>query len=249
MPLLPRLPTRTSPPHTVAVATLVLGCATGLVLLGIAVAGDKILQADLDVALWVQRIDLPAWDQLLDLGELITGFPVGFLIWAGLVAGFAALRRHPEALLMLVTQGIWLPKTVVKAAVASPRPPEDLLAVTDFGGGFGFPSGHMSGGFAVYGMLAIIAFISLGPGRRRFIPPAIIAPLLIIAAFDRVASGAHWPSDVLGSLLLAGVWLTTLTLLYLRLRHRGIPLPARRRAIPPAATPPPTKSASPDRPR
>ena len=103
---------------------------------------------------------------------------------------------------MSIAPAIWLPKEIVKRIVASPRPTDDLVTVTDFGGGFGFPSGHMTGAVAVFGILAIILFVRMGPGRARQIWPAALAALLILASFDRVTSGAHWPTDVLGSLLL-----------------------------------------------
>ena len=208
-------------PEVIAVWVLVFGLATGLALVAIAVAGDKMPDVDLDVARWVQGIDFFGWHESLDAVERLTGFPGGVIIWLGVALGFLAFGRRIEFGVMSVAPAIWLPKTIIKAIVASPRPTDDLITVTDFGGGFGFPSGHMTGGVAVLGMLAIIAVVRLGPGRARLVPPALVVALLTLASFNRVDVGAHWPSDVLGSLLLAGIWLSGLTAVYLGLRRSG----------------------------
>ena len=209
-------------PATVAVWLLVLVLATSLALLAFAVSGDTIPDADLAVARWVQAIDFFAWGSALAAAEFLTGLPGGFIAWLSLVVGFWALGRRLEAVMMGVAQGIWLPKTIIKAIVASPRPTDDLVAVTDFGGGFGFPSGHMTGGVAVFGMVAIIAFVRFGPGRTRLVAPAAVAALLILASFNRVDTGAHWPSDVLGSVLLSGIWLSGLTAIYVGRRREAL---------------------------
>ena len=220
---------------------VVLALGAALTLLAIEVAGDNVLDADLDVARWAQGIDFFAWHEVLDSVEFATGSPGGVFIWLALVVGFWAFGRPVDAIVMSIAPAIWLPKTIIKEIVASPRPTDDLVTVTDIGAGFGFPSGHMTGAVAVFGILAIILFVRLGPGRARLIWPAAFAALLILASFDRVTSGAHWPSDVLGSLLLGAIWLSGLTAFYLGLRRDQIILPGwsllrwirRRRSTPP----------------
>ncbi|MEE9277975.1 MAG: phosphatase PAP2 family protein [Dehalococcoidia bacterium] len=216
------------PSRRLATGTLALMLAAGLAALAVAVSGDRVPGADLSVARWVQGIDFLGWDQMLDGAEILTGFPVGVIIWLALVAGFWALGRPVEAIVMGIAPAIWLPKTILQDLVASSRPSEELLRITEFDTGFGFPSGHMTGGIAVFGILAVILFVRLGPGRGRVIALSSIASLLLLAAFSRVDSGTHWPSDVLGSLLLSGIWVIGMTAFYLSLRRGRMPLPGLR---------------------
>ena len=94
--------------------------------------------------------------------------------------------------------------------------------MTQIASGFSFPSGHITAGVAVYGMLAIIAALSFEPRWAKAATIAVAAAVLVSSALSRVAYDAHWPSDVLGGLLLALIWLTVLTRLYLALERSGL---------------------------
>jgi membrane-associated phospholipid phosphatase len=64
---------------------------------------------------------------------------------------------------------------------------------------YGFPSGHVSGSFAMWGGLAVLF-------RRRWL--AWLAPLLIsLTALTRVYLGVHFLADILGGALLGGAML------------------------------------------
>ena len=54
---------------------VVLALGAALTLLAIEVAGDNVLDADLDVARWAQGIDFFAWHEVLDSVEFATGSP------------------------------------------------------------------------------------------------------------------------------------------------------------------------------
>ena len=84
-------------------------------------------------------------------------------------------------------------------------------------------------GVAIYCTVATIALIRLEPGWRRNTVFGASTAIFIFSAISRPALGAHWPSDVLGSVLLGGVWLIVTTRLYLSLRRPGgLPRPLRR---------------------
>jgi membrane-associated phospholipid phosphatase len=65
--------------------------------------------------------------------------------------------------------------------------------------GYGFPSGHSQSAITVWGYLA--AWI-----RRRWMW-ALAATTVILIAFSRMYLGVHFPTDVIGGLLIGGIWL------------------------------------------
>jgi membrane-associated phospholipid phosphatase len=198
--------------------------SVALALLGISVAGAQTPSEDLSASRWIQAVDLPFWRTALETGEFLTGFPSGPLIWLTTVVSFWITRHRLEAVIVGVSLGIWVPKTIIKAIVASPRPSDDLVAIHELNSGFGFPSGHMTGGIAFWGMFAIVAVVLLRPAVLRLLVSVAASSVLTLASLNRVATGAHWPSDVVGSFLLGAIWLIGLTVLYLGFRDRSAAL-------------------------
>jgi hypothetical protein len=75
-----------------------------------------------------------------------------------------------------------------------PQPVIDAFRLRDLS--FGFPSGHTSSAFAVWGGLAVVF-------RKRWL--AWLAPLMIVLiAFSRLYLGVHFLADVLGGAVLGG---------------------------------------------
>ncbi|MCX6019214.1 MAG: phosphatase PAP2 family protein [Chloroflexi bacterium] len=69
---------------------------------------------------------------------------------------------------------------------------------------FSYPSGHAGSAVVAWGCLTIVAW------RTRARTLVLVIAVLLIAgtSFGRVYLGVHWPSDVLGGLLLGSAWLT-----------------------------------------
>lgn len=93
---------------------------------------------------------------------------------------------------------------LLKTGFARPRPTVDLYGGVE---SFSFPSGHATNSAVIYGSLAILAFITLR-GRWRAVFTTAFALLPALIAFSRIYVGAHWPSDVLAGVGLAGALLT-----------------------------------------
>jgi membrane-associated phospholipid phosphatase len=89
-----------------------------------------------------------------------------------------------------------------------------------------FPSGHTAAAVALYGALAIIALrVSSRPWLRTLAVVVAVA-MPVCVAFARLYRGMHFPTDVLGGVLLGLVWLAITWAVILR----GTPAGDRRHA-------------------
>jgi membrane-associated phospholipid phosphatase len=80
--------------------------------------------------------------------------------------------------------------------------------------GNGFPSGHVFGAVVFYGLLTGVALRRVRWMPVRLLAPALGISIVAMAAVARVYLGEHWPSDVLGGLLLGSVTLAGLLWVY-----------------------------------
>ncbi len=96
----------------------------------------------------------------------------------------------------------------LKALVGRSRPgqgpTDDLVATASF------PSGHVVRVTVTLGVL--LALIAWDHPRWRMPAVLVSVAFLLVVGAARVASGEHWPSDVVGGYLLGGAW-TDLALL------------------------------------
>lgn len=80
-----------------------------------------------------------------------------------------------------------------------------------------FPSGHTLRATVVYGFLAVVLAGGITP-TWRWLPYAWAGILITLVGFSQLYFGAHWLTDVLGSLTLGLAWVAALGLAYRR--HR-----------------------------
>jgi len=111
------------------------------------------------------------------------------------------------AVLMFGELGAFL---AAAAVVKRPRP--DVSNLDTHLPTSAFPSGHEAATCCIYIAIAIL-FIGHFRGwwRYLFLIPAVAMPVLV--ALSRLYRGEHHPTDILGSLLFAALWLTATTLL------------------------------------
>lgn len=99
---------------------------------------------------------------------------------------------------------------IVKNIVLRARPDKLLHLIQQ--GGFSFPSGHAMTGLVFYGMLAYCLTVEArknGAHAALFrAAAAAICLLIFLIGISRIYLGVHYPSDVLGGLLLGGALLT-----------------------------------------
>ena len=94
--------------------------------------------------------------------------------------------------------------TIVKHAVARPRPPAAHMMVHV--SGYAFPSGHATGALALWGMLAVVLWSTASSRVRRFVWPAAVVIVGAVGA-TRLYLGVHWFTDVVGGYALGALWL------------------------------------------
>jgi undecaprenyl-diphosphatase len=118
---------------------------------------------------------------------------------------------------------------VAAAVVKRPRP--DVPHLDHHLPTSAYPSGHTAATACLYVALAILVIgHARGWWRWLFLVPAIAMPALV--ALSRMYLGEHHPTDVLGSLLFAALWVSAVILLVKPNRHDQP-----RRAVPGAVGP------------
>lgn len=142
------------------------------------------------------------------------GSPAVALLFSAILAVFFFYKRE------WVTS-LWITFTIlggdaiafiVKEVVRRPRP----LGIIGGDTGFSFPSGH------VFGTTILIFFVIyiIGPRiksyENRILLTSIMWLWLIIILISRICLRSHYPSDVLGSILLAISWWKFAQVLYVK---------------------------------
>ncbi len=141
------------------------------------------------------------------------------VIWVGLLmAVFAYKKWYSEALLLgsnLVLTGLLV--LLLKNIYQRPRPAILHLVVEK---GFSFPSGHSLASTLVLGSLIIMIGQRLKHQIARYVLQGVLLLEIGIIAASRVYVGVHYPSDVLGSMILGLAVLQFEYPLYDRLRFQ-----------------------------
>ena len=212
-------------------ALFLLGCAVVLlvVLVGAGwvlskvVHDDGIGRADSGLSRWLAGRRSGDLNDVTAVTSAIGG-TLTITIMAVLTVVVAALvwRRWREPMLVAVAVagevGIFL---VVTLLVDRKRPPVghlDQAPPTS-----SFPSGHTAATVVLWGALAVLASERARSAlvRGLFLTLAVVLPLLV--ASSRMYRGMHYLTDVLGGLLLGGVWLlATVVAIRLGVAHRAL---------------------------
>jgi hypothetical protein len=130
--------------------------------------------------------------------------------------------------------GLWIANDIVGILVQRPSPSTELNGVVEFTrtASGSFPSGHAVGAIADYGLITFIMLSNVKRGHIRFTVPAFALAIIILTPIARVYSGAHWPTDVLGSYLIGLMGVAGIAWFYsnVRLDTLHIPRPRGKRS-------------------
>ncbi|MDK1349145.1 phosphatase PAP2 family protein [Streptomyces sp. 378] len=164
---------------------------------------------DRAVAVWAASVRTPWLDTVTGWVEVLGGTPgivAGVLVIGPLGVAVARTWR-PMVLLALGLAGELSLYFATTAAVSRERP-EVVQLNTGLRPMASFPSGHVTAMLTLTLCVAVILFRATRDRRWRLaaVVLAVLAPAGV--AFQRLYAGVHHLSDVLASLLLAGLWMT-----------------------------------------
>jgi membrane-associated phospholipid phosphatase len=178
-----------------------LACAGALVLLALVAYGiDAAQRLDADL---LARFAVHRGSRLGDVAHLFVRFgdPLPLLAMLALACGIALWRHRPlDALAaVVVIAGANLTSQVLKVLLAHPRF-QPVLGEHQLSS-VAFPSGHATAAASI-----AIAFAFVAPPRAR--PAVLAAGACMVAAvgFSVLVLRWHFPSDVLGGILVACGW-------------------------------------------
>ena len=177
------------------------------VALSLAAARTFYFSFDPVLARHLQTIQAPWFAQTMEMASYVFGswrFVILVLL-AGILVWKREGRRH--ALLVLAGGLAAYVNSGLKLLVGRPRPSAELVSVSAALGSYSFPSGHTFSAAMLLGVMVILGLLS--PRGRIFKTGAYVLAAVVVALVgtSRVYLGVHWPSDIVGSLLWAGVFL------------------------------------------
>jgi undecaprenyl-diphosphatase len=179
------------------------------------------LPLDIRITEFVQSLN---WGPVVYPMQLINITAGYWQILAGataIVAMFIVERR--AGWLMLIGSISSLLDNIIKLLVERPRPTVDVVHILTPASGFSYPSGHA----VFFTWLSFMLAVSLAPRIKPLYRPALwlgAVIVIVLTCIARVWAGDHWPSDVVGGVLLGAGW----SAFVLWLPERWLPSPTSR---------------------
>jgi membrane-associated phospholipid phosphatase len=186
-------------------------CAVAVAALSVLVIVSPFLELDAAVDRAIQSVNF---------GPLAALFPV--FSWLGGPGGGIYMQVGAVLLVLLLNHRAWLLALAATAGgtwygvlvgmVGRPRPKlEQILQITEHPGATSYPSGHVIFITISFGLVLLCLAYRYLPKRAIPIGWAVVAATVLLTAISRVYVGAHWPVDVLASLLIGCGWLALVT--------------------------------------
>lgn len=170
---------------------------------------------DISVSLWLQGIDLPLFNPIMQAVSFISSLIPATIIVALLVGGLLVSGRKLEPIFIAsLTSFCALLNWLLKLIIDRPRPGSELIRVMGESNGLSFPSGHIVYAVVFYGFLFYLALRLVKQPVATGALCSLLILLILLTGASRVYLGAHWFSDALGSFFLGGLLLAPTIALY-----------------------------------
>ena len=182
--------------------------------------GDRVLTG------WIQSVDFTGLDTLSDILFALGLWPAFVVVGTVMSLACWYARQRLAAAFVLLALLSAASSALLKIIVARPRPPEELVRVVGDPSGFSFPSGHVLGVVLLWGFVFYVTPQVVSHRRLALAVRTLALLVLLLIGLQRVYTGAHWPSDVIGGYLWGWLILAGIIQLYARLRGRAEPTSA-----------------------
>jgi membrane-associated phospholipid phosphatase len=183
------------------------------------VVQNAVLPSDVPIARFIQQLN---WGPVVYPLELINASAGIWQVLLGAVAVVALFILERRAgWLMLIGSISSLFDNIIKLVISRQRPPADLVHILSPTTGFSYPSGHA----VFFTWMSFMVAVSIAPKIRPAYRPILwilAAIVIVLTCIARVWAGAHWPSDVIGGVLLGIGW----SAFVLWLPERWLPSPS-----------------------
>ncbi len=165
--------------------------------------GPGVIRGDEMVLDWIQQAPARPWQSIADVGNLIGETETIPIVLLGLCTLSIARKSIEAAVFCISALILRIGGMFLKSLFDSPRPTVEFAHIRDRFDSTGFPSGHAQTSTLVAGAVSIVAG-HLFPESRMLKPVTLLFWLWAVACwFARIWYGAHWPSDVLGGILVS----------------------------------------------
>ena len=183
------------------------------------VVSYSLISVDVPITTFIQQLN---WGPLVYPMQLLNASAGIWQVLLGVVAVVVlfVVERRAGWLMAIgsISSGL---DNIIKLVISRQRPPADLVHILNPTTGFSYPSGHA----VFFTWMAFMLAFSLAPrvNPRLFPVLWIVAGLVVVlTCIARVWAGAHWPSDVIGGILLGLGW----SAFVLWLPERWLPSPS-----------------------
>lgn len=169
-------------------------------------SGTVIQAVDIAVVQWLADRRTETLTTLSVVGDWVgdTAVVTALTLFSSVLALAATRQWRPPLFLAITMAGeatLVLATTPIIDRVRPAVPHFDPLPPTS-----SFPSGHLAAAICLYGALSVLV-IARARSRWRWLVLVVAVTAVALVAFARLYRGAHYPSDLVGSALLALPWL------------------------------------------